>query len=361
LSWLTPIAASAVLCVVAIAPGSASADTGLSSTVIADALPGMVAAPPGPANGPLTSGELDAQFGHSGPIGDLSQAIADGQVNAYLRVWRSDPPNGAFVAVVAGQFQSAEDASAALAGATQAAQSDQLGHFSVPEIPHAVGVTMTMNGQDGILNEEMVQFAKGSILFAVTVGQVTTALNSGAPQLDEADVIQIARHQDAVAPGAPDAPCNCAVENTAYEVGHYFGLALMVGTPIGLAVLIVFFVRRRRAGSGAVAASALAWVPPVGAPYGNGAPPPPPLGFGSLAAGSVPSTAQTGTAVLEHPRTGRQPGFYCTWCGSHVSVGDATGHECGSRDRPATYCMRCGTVFTPGATACSGCGTPKLQ
>jgi hypothetical protein len=333
----------------------ASAGTPLSSIVISNALPGLVAAPPGPFNGPLTSETLDSYFGgNSGTSSAFRQAITDGNVTAYIRMWRNDPPNGAFVGIIAAQLPNSTDAAAAMEGGDQSANGNQFGHFSVPEVPHAVGVTLVTNSPEGVVNEEMVMFAKGVTLFDVVTGQVTNASNSGAPQLDESDAIQIAQHQDARAPGEAVAPCNCGSENVAYEVGRYFGIALPVGAVIGL---VVYLIRRSRRSLDPQTAF---WSAPSngGGSFGawGPAPPfPPPVGHGI-----APSATNVGTALLERPRPTIQPDFHCAWCGSGISLGSGA-HECGSRDRPASYCMKCGSLFADRSTTCESCGTPKLQ
>jgi len=202
LGWLTAaVMAAALLALAPVAPISADADTGLSSTVISHALPGMVEAPAGPLNGPITPSELTSILGDSGPASALSQGIASGDVSAYLRAWSNQPSNGAFVEVIATQLPSLADASSALAGADHAVTGIHFGHFPVAEIPHAIGVTLVTNSQLGVVSEMIVQFAKGTDIFDVVVGQVTTAANSGAPVLSEPDVIQIARQQAARAAG----------------------------------------------------------------------------------------------------------------------------------------------------------------
>ena len=81
--------------------------------------------------------------------------------------------------MIAAQFPSLAEASSALAGANAGVTGIHFGHFAVHEIPHALGFTTIENGQAGLVDEMVVQFAKGSILFDVAVGQVTTAANFG--------------------------------------------------------------------------------------------------------------------------------------------------------------------------------------
>jgi hypothetical protein len=53
--------------------------------------------------------------------------------------------------------------------------------------------------------------------------------------------------------------------------------------------------------------------------------------------------------------------IYCSWCGKARSANAAAIHHCGSKDRPAVYCMNCGTPFDAGAAHCTSCGTSVTQ
>jgi hypothetical protein len=53
--------------------------------------------------------------------------------------------------------------------------------------------------------------------------------------------------------------------------------------------------------------------------------------------------------------------IHCSWCGKTRAVDAAAIHHCGSKDRPAVYCMNCGTPFEAGASTCASCGTPVTQ
>jgi hypothetical protein len=358
LTSLAAIVAAGVLGAASMASGPAFADSGLSSIVIPRALPGMVEEPPGPLNGALTPSDLGSVFGHSAPVEAMSQAIEYHDVHAYLRMWSNEPPNGAFVTVVAAQFPSAADVSDVLAGADHALQSGQFGHFSVPQIPHAFGVTAIMNTQTGLVSEEMAVFAKGTILFEVTCGQLTTAANSGAPEFSEADTIQIASRQAALAPGSAIGPSTAPPENAAYKAGQDFAACALIALVAGL---VVFLVRRGGRRSGPRTSQIGAGSAPQWGEYRPGpAPPVPPTPDVSGPPGTASPLAQARTALLDQPVAGGRPGFYCCWCGNHVLVGEPVAHDCGPRDRPALHCMRCGAPFE-GATVCSSCGSPKLQ
>jgi hypothetical protein len=317
----------------------------------------MIESPSGALNGAITPGELNSIFGDSGPTGALSRAIANGDVSAYLRTWANQPPNGAFVQVTAAQFPSSADASAALAGAVHGTSTNHFGHFAVPEIPYATGVTLITNSQNGLINEEIVQFAKGTILFDVGVGQVTTAANSGQSQLSEADVIQIARHQATLAPGPNLSPTNPdATQSTAYKAGEYVGPVLLVFFVVGLIVLIV---QRRRKGASAARAQrgigSLALDLPPTSTLG-GAPVPSPVAMSTAMANSVGRRS----AVLDRPPRTMSNAFHCSRCGERVPIGTDIDHDCGQRHPAGTYCMSCGTQFEHDAIVCRSCGRRKL-
>ncbi len=53
--------------------------------------------------------------------------------------------------------------------------------------------------------------------------------------------------------------------------------------------------------------------------------------------------------------------IYCSWCGKARAANAPAIHHCGSKDRPAVYCMNCGTPFDTGAVSCSSCGTPVTE
>lgn len=346
------------LALVVAVPTSAQADTGVSSVLISNALPGMVEAPLGPLNGAITPSEIDSTFGSSGPAGVLSQAIASGDVSAYIRTWSNQPPNGAFVQVIAAQFPSLAEASAALAGADNAMTVSHFGRFAVPEIAQAVGFTRFTNSRTGVLFESVVQFAKGAVLFDVGAGRVTTAATSGAPELGNADAAQVARQQAAMAPGpalGPTDPSATQQTNPAYQAGRYFGMAVLF---LLVAGLVVILVQRRSKRQTTVATPADAPGTPFPAGGAGGGHVSPLDGAPNVAASSA---GLRGAALLERPTARKARMFYCSWCGTVVAVGAQVVHDCGSRDKAGTYYMNCGTRFTVGATVCTSCGSRKLQ
>lgn len=293
------------------------------------------------------------------PGNAFNQAIANGDVSAYLRSWFNRPPNGAFVQVIAAQFSSPADVSFALAGADHEVTGPHFGHFPVTEIPHAIGFTFLTDSQAGVFDELAVQFAKGSVLFEVAVGQVTNAANSGAPQLSEGDAIQIARQQATRAPGPVIGPTNpSAGTNTtgAYQLGEFVGVCVLV---LAVASPVMILLRRRNRRQAAAAAALGEWSP---APF-----PPPTETGGRLAFGSsskvvaAPSSGRAVAAVLERPTTSRPNMFHCGWCGEAVEIAADVVHDCGLRGGTGAYCMHCGAQFEDGSMVCGTCGNRKLQ
>lgn len=52
--------------------------------------------------------------------------------------------------------------------------------------------------------------------------------------------------------------------------------------------------------------------------------------------------------------------IFCSWCGEERASDSHAIHYCGPSDRPALYCLRCGTTLD-GAPACPSCGTPSTE
>ncbi len=90
-----------------------------------------------------------------------------------------------------------------------------------------------------------------------------------------------------------------------------------------------------------------------------GAPAPPEPAFAHAEAtsgsGALASSAALGSVA-------QAPGvIYCSWCGNQRMVNSPAIHHCGSRERPAVYCMNCGTSLGENAAHCTSCGTPATQ
>ena len=71
----------------------------------------------------------------------------------------------------------------------------------------------------------------------------------------------------------------------------------------------------------------------------------------------VPASAQT----LPPPSFEKSRIIYCSWCGNQRASDAVAIHHCGSLDRPAVYCMNCGTPLGSSAPTCTSCGTPATS
>jgi hypothetical protein len=206
----------------------ASGSGGLSSTIVANPLPGLVPLPLGTENGPITQSNVNLVEGNdkSGSSA-LAQALADGTVTAYIRSWSQQPSNGDAVVITAFQFKSASDESSFVGGFTGQLQSQSSPQFAVTGIPGASGFE-EHTAQSGIaLTEYIVSFTKGNTAF-----QEFMATSSG--DLTTADAISVAAQQFAV---APDIPASDSATNW-----H-----LLPGVPlVGLLVCIAIVVIGRR-------------------------------------------------------------------------------------------------------------------
>jgi hypothetical protein len=73
------------------------------------------------------------------------------------------------------------------------------------------------------------------------------------------------------------------------------------------------------------------------------------------------SPAQSSTAFPTLPTENEGRVIYCSWCGKERAVNAQALHHCGSKERPAVFCMTCGTTLEEGAPNCTFCGTPATQ
>jgi hypothetical protein len=97
-------------------------------------------------------------------------------------------------------------------------------------------------------------------------------------------------------------------------------------------------------------------VPPGGMPR------PGPQAGGGGNPGAAPAVAGGPSAVLvQEPPQSPPAVIYCSWCGKERAIDAQAIHHCGSKDRPAVFCMGCGTAYQEGAATCAQCGTPATQ
>ncbi len=80
---------------------------------------------------------------------------------------------------------------------------------------------------------------------------------------------------------------------------------------------------------------------------------------GSGAATTTPAHSRpVPVQTLPPPAVEKSRIICCSWCGSQRASDAVAIHHCGSLDRPAVYCMNCGTPLGSGAPRCTSCGTP---
>ena len=165
----------------------ASASNGLSSVVLSQTLPGLVAAPPGIRNGPVTQSSLSLVTGGSNQtaLSQFGQQLASGDVSGFVRTWTHQPPNGDAVEIAAFQFQDQTEATSFLDG-EQGSLSQQgvISSLAIPSIPGAVGYILHGSASGTPYTEYMDAFRKANVDLTVTLVTVSGDLTaSDATQL----------------------------------------------------------------------------------------------------------------------------------------------------------------------------------
>jgi hypothetical protein len=246
------LSAALILVATASAQSTAGASSGLSSVVLADTVPGLVAAPPGARNGPIDQSNLALVLGGSNQavLSQFAQQLASGDVSGFIRTWAHQPANGDAVEITAFQFQDPTQAASFLNGEEgSVSQLTGVGSFAVPNIPGAAGYILHGSASGTPYTEYVAVFAKANIDLNVTV--LTASGDLGA-----ADATHLAGQQWANVPTPVD---------WARVVGLAVGLGLLV-----LSVVIVLVARNRRYppafAAPAFPASPGPWAPPVPPP-----------------------------------------------------------------------------------------------
>lgn len=129
--------------------GRAAASTpDLSSVVLTQTLPGLVADPPGPTNGPITRSNAAVLSGslRSGSTGDDTRAVlgqlANGDLSGYLRTWsRQVPRNGDAAVILALSLKDNTDVGNFLYRLNNGMSPAATSVFSMPELAGAIGYT----------------------------------------------------------------------------------------------------------------------------------------------------------------------------------------------------------------------------
>jgi len=210
---------------------SAFASGGLSSVILPNSEPGLVAAPPGDYNGPITQSNVGAVLGNSTGAGSaLGQSLASGNVAGYIRTWGHQPANGDAVVIVAFEFTNASVESSFVNGLASGNQ-NQSGStpVAVPGIPGASGSVTHPSTLGTAGSEYVVTFAKGNTAFDVDVA-------SSSGDLTSADAITLANQQFA---SAPDIPASGAGTNW-----HWWRVSPLVGIPLFVAIILIGRMRK---------------------------------------------------------------------------------------------------------------------
>jgi hypothetical protein len=177
---------------------AANPEDNLSTVVLSDAGPGMVAAPAGEYNGPVTPSNLSLVAGSNATAtAQLSQGLSSGAVSAYIRFWNRQPANGDAVIVSAFTFTRAAEENAFATNSVAAVQNlSGATPFAVPSPPGASGFTVHTSSSGTLVSEYSVEFVKGDTQFQIVVASTTGDLTSS-------NAILLAQQQYANAPDIP--------------------------------------------------------------------------------------------------------------------------------------------------------------
>jgi hypothetical protein len=212
------------------APLRALAAGDLSSVILSETIPGLVVAPPGNENGPITQTNISAVLGgaSSPAVTELGDQLKSGDVSGYIRAWRHEPPNGDAVVINAFAFSNPGDGQSFLGGVVGGLQ-QQAGvtPFAVPGVAGATGYTIHSSTQGTPITEYLIAFEKGNTYYQISVVSESGDLSSN-------DAVRVATDQAANAPGT----------STPMNWTPVVVLSLFAGG-IVLSVGIVLLARRR--------------------------------------------------------------------------------------------------------------------
>jgi len=158
----------------------------LSSAVLSHALPGMVANPAGPTNGPLNDSNLSLfDSGNSSKESTFQALLSNGDLQGYVRFWAYHPTNGQVAAILAFRWKNSAEL-AAFTGAERASEARSGTKFAVSGLPGGSGYLV--HSSNGPIYQ--VIFNQGTTSFLVEVA-------SPKGQLTKADAISLSRQQRA--------------------------------------------------------------------------------------------------------------------------------------------------------------------
>ena len=240
---VTAVAVAALLTMSSVA----SAASNLSSVVLSKTFPGLVTAPPGVRNGPITQSNLSVVTGGNNSAAEqqFAQLLASGNVSGYVRLWTHQPPNGDGVVITALQFPDSLSATE-FVNAQSGTVPQGASPIDVSSIQGATGFTVQTSDSGESLTEHIVIFAKESTAILMVV-----VTKSG--DLTAQDTASLAGQQSANVP----TPTNWT---------PVIRLVLVIGG-IVVPVVFVLLVRRRRYPAvftnRPLPATAQPWAPPV--------------------------------------------------------------------------------------------------
>jgi hypothetical protein len=167
--------------------GASAAAGNLSSVVLSQSFPFLVASPPGIRNGPITKSSLSLVTGGSNEaaLSQFGQQLASGDVSGFVRTWTHQPSNGDAVEIAAFQFQDQTQASSFLDG-EQGSLSQQgvISSFAIPSIPGAIVYILHGSASGTPYTQYIAAFGKANIDLTVTLVTVSGDLTaSDATQL----------------------------------------------------------------------------------------------------------------------------------------------------------------------------------
>ena len=213
------------------------------STVVLSTIPGMVAASPGPQNGPVDQASLQYLDASPGESSALLRQINNGDAVGYVRLWSREPPNGDGVIISALQFQSVGAANEWLLGQVASAKGSRgVSTFPAPSVPFGAGFTVPTQTSTGIpVTAHVVYFNEGDISF-----QVGVLSQSG--DLGSSNAVTLANAQAAKVPASTATGSSSSGTNDSLPVraGEIFAAVVAV---LVIAWVISLLIRRRRKGS----------------------------------------------------------------------------------------------------------------
>jgi hypothetical protein len=240
---------------------AASADGGLSSTVLSSTLPGLVLAPPGAGNGPVTGASLEQLGVASATASTVQGDVNDGALSGYFRTWSRQPTNGDEIAVGAFRFRSQLAADAFVAGANNDVKVQRgVVQDNVASVP---GASLYSEPMMTAGSTQLAFFTQGPYAFLITV-------RSPSGDLTLQDAVTLADRQAARVSAAAAGFSASTSGSRLFRVGEVVGVLALAGL---LVWLVSMWFRPRRTSNVTPSAAS-----PLRATTGSDVYPPPPWG-----------------------------------------------------------------------------------